>query len=185
MLYYKGRVAAVADGLMVGQHLLSTGMAGHIPFPQVWHRGREQLREVTSLTSWTFHRRAENPDSLWSESLLGLQVQDSALRMGQEAHPSRTGFCRLWCSPSTLPGGDLLLNQTWVHFTVCSKANLLIPGCGKAKYRFLYCSCRAKRTGSSCSEDLNLLMAFREGLLKATFAVRVAGGMTFFRLVGS
>lgn len=42
MLHYKGRVAAVADGWMVGQHVLSTGMAGYIPFPQVWHRGREQ-----------------------------------------------------------------------------------------------------------------------------------------------
>ena len=33
---------------------------------------------------------------------------------------------------------------------------------------------QAWRTGSSCSEDLNSLMAFRGGVLKVTFGVRVA-----------
>ena len=64
-----------------------------------------------------------------------------------------------------------------------SKANLLTLSCGEGKYR-VYCRCPVRRTGGSCSEDLNSLVAVREGLLKATFGVRVVGGVTFFRLVG-
>ena len=37
--------------------------------------------------------------------------------------------------------------------------------------------------GGSCSKESNSLMAFREGFLKATFGVRVAGCMTFFQVV--
>ena len=48
--------------------------------------------------------------------------------------------------------------------------------------------CQARRTGNSCSEYLNFLMAFREWFLKATLGVRVAGcvisSTTLFYLVG-
>ena len=40
-----------------------------------------------------------------------------------------------------------------------------------------------RRTGSSCSEELNSLIVFREKFLKARFEMRTAGCMTFFWLI--
>ena len=48
----------------------------------------------------------------------------------------------------------------------CNKVHLLTLGDGKGKYS-VYCRCQARRTGSSCSKDLNSPKAFREGVLKA------------------
>ena len=48
------------------------------------------------------------------------------------------------------------------HWVVIKEIKVFISGC------------QARRMGSSCSKDLNSLMAFREGFLKATFRVRVA-----------
>lgn len=48
----------------------------------------------------------------------------------------------------------------------------------------LFVGYQTKRRDSLCSKDLNSLMTFRVGFLKATFAVRAAESMTFFWLVG-
>ena len=45
-----------------------------------------------------------------------------------------------------------------------SKANLLTPGCDGGKYS-IYCRHQARRKGSSCSEDPNSRMVFRERFL--------------------
>jgi len=75
----------------------------------------------------------------------------------------------------------LLLNQPVSTHLPGSKANLLTVGCSEGKYS-VYCRHQARRTSSSSSNDLNALMAFREGFLKTTLRVRVvACGL---RLVG-
>ena len=57
---------------------------------------------------------------------------------------------------------------------------LTVGVCSKVK---VYFQDSARRMGSSYSKDPNFPMAFREEFLKATFGVRVAGGMTFFWMI--
>ena len=64
----------------------------------------------------------------------------------------------------------------------CSKVNLLTPGYGEGKYS-VYCRHQARSKGSSCSEDLNSLMVFREAFLKAIFGGE-GGRMRDFLLIG-
>ena len=66
----------------------------------------------------------------------------------------------------------LLLNQTVSTHLPGTKASLLTVGCSERKYS-VYCRHHARRTSSSNSNDLNSLMAFREGFLKTTLRVRV------------
>ena len=60
-----------------------------------------------------------------------------------------------------------------------SKANVPTLDGREGKYS-IYCRHQAKSIGSSCSKVPNSPMAFREGLLKATFGMRGGGSMTFF-----
>ena len=64
-------------------------------------------------------------------------------------------------------------------YPLCSKVSLLTPASGEGKYS-VYFRVPMRRMGSSCSKELNLPVAFREGFLKATFGVRATGCMTFF-----
>lgn len=69
---------------------------------------------------------------------------------------------------------------------MCSQAHLLTVGCGEGGFSI---HCKVLNVGPS--KDIrqlvlkrpNPLMAFREEFLKATFGVRVAGGMTFFWMI--
>ena len=46
------------------------------------------------------------------------------------------------------------------------KVSLLTSVCGEGRKYSIYCRHQARRMGSSCSKDLNSMMAFREGFLK-------------------
>ena len=67
---------------------------------------------------------------------------------------------------------------------MCNRVNLLTPGCGKGKYS-VYCTAK-KGEWAAHAQNTNSLMVFREGFLKATLRVRVAGytiGLWAFFLV--
>ena len=54
---------------------------------------------------------------------------------------------------------------------VCSKAHLLTLGCDGGKYS-VYCRRQARKTGSSCSEDLKSPVTFREVFLRTVWEIR-------------
>ena len=87
------------------------------------------------------------------------------------------------------PEQNLQIN-IFFHFHVCcifklqlllNQSNLLKLDCGEAI--LLPGHLFVRRTGSSCSKDLNSLVAFREEFLKAIYRIRIARYLTFL-LVG-
>ena len=69
------------------------------------------------------------------------------------------------------------------HFNNCD----MIFHCGFVVFVCLlvcYGEGQVRRTGTSCSKDLNSLLVFREAFLKTTFGMMTAEFVTFFWLVG-
>ena len=58
----------------------------------------------------------------------------------------------------------MLLNQTWVHSPVQSKAHQPTPVCGEGKC--IYCTCRTRSVGNYCLKHPNSPVGFGEGSLQ-------------------
>lgn len=69
----------------------------------------------------------------------------------------------------------MLLKPTWVHLPTMKQNQSTDTRLFEEKvHQGANCRDPIKEMGSSCSKDPDSWMAFRGGLLKATFAVRVA-----------
>ena len=107
--------------------------------------------------------------------------------------------CFIWCKcfilfstyigiKSLIKEQNVLSNQTWVCLPNAQQSQSTDPRLWWKKSQRLFQG-QARRIGSSCSKDLNSLMVFKEGFLKAALGVRVVGCLislwTFFWLVGA
>ena len=82
----------------------------------------------------------------------------------------------------TLLCSGLVLERTWVCLPAEQKSQPTTDAglWGRKAQTAFITGYQARRMGSSCLKDPYSLLAFDEGLLKATFGVRVVGGMNFF-----
>ena len=81
-----------------------------------------------------------------------------------------------WSRNALLKKVILLRNQAWVHSPVCSKANLLTPGCGEESAALIVFSCQTRCSEQLMLKKLKLSDGLQGSILKGKVRERSCGG---------
>lgn len=159
MLYYKGRgVAAATMAWCWGSICCLLEWQATFPF----HKCTEEAgssAEVTSLTSWPFHCRAEN--QIASDLRASWICRSRTLHWGWVSKPSTPELApAVWCSPLPCRVGTTILNQTWIRFHTVRQNQFSDTRLWQREVQFFILQLPSKKDRQFMLKGLNLLMAF-------------------------